>query len=121
MILNKLLSKYDEIKLNKIKDFILSEIHEDTIKETENFINCKLSDRKNKFNDLLYEGENYVGVFLEGNQYLISEEDNIVIIIDFISEENGVGRDLTRFELSTEDFLVLINNKEQVLKFEKYN
>ena len=78
MSLNKLLSKYEEIELNKIEDFISSEIYEDIIKETENFINCKFSDRKNKFKDLLYEGENYTGVFLDGNQYLIAEKNNIV-------------------------------------------
>ena len=119
MNLDKLLSRFSGRELNKIKDYIFSEIDEDTIKETEDFIKCKLDDRKNKFENSLYEEGRYTGVFLDGNQYIISEENNLVTIIDYISEEYGVDQSFTRFYFSVENFLFLIHNSKQVLKYEK--
>jgi len=43
----------------------------------------------------------------------------LLLCIDFISEENGVDQSLTRIDFFVEDFLLLINNKEQVLKYKR--
>lgn len=42
---------------------------------------------------------------MEGNQYLISSSDCKVLIIDAVSEENGVNKELARIECSLEDFI----------------
>ena len=62
----------------------------------------------------------YQGVFLEGNQYLISETDNVVTLIDYISEEHGGNCSQARVNFSVEDFLFILANKDFVLKINLY-
>lgn len=85
--------KYGEFIYNKLNDYISSEINERTIETISSFVrNPQIS-----------------GVY-EGNQYVIFKERNndILTIIDEVSEEHGVSSDQTRFELSITDLLEIM-------------
>ncbi|EAA0350273.1 hypothetical protein EK33_09895 [Listeria monocytogenes] len=117
--IDSIMSKYSKQQVSKIKDFILSEIDSDNIKETIDFVKSCNQEKMSKFQDILYDGEIYSGLFIEGNQYLISSSDHKVLIIDAISEENGVNKGLTRIECSLEDFTFLLRNIKDVLRDEE--
>lgn len=115
-IISNILAKYDIQQVNRIKDFLLSEIEEENVQETIEFLNCSDIEKKEKYHDLLYEGDRYKGMYIEGNQYLIGNiDDKTVIIIDMIGEEFGVDKKITRIKISIEDFVVLISNRFMVL------
>jgi len=112
-ILNRLTNRQQ----NKLKDFLISEIDDDVLKETIDFILSDDHEKKEKFQNLLYTGKKYKGVFLEGNQYLISSNDKNVILIDALSEEHGVNEVNTRINIDIDYFIGLISNKKEVLDF----
>lgn len=100
---------------NKLKDFLLSEIDDDVLEETIKFVLSDDNEKKEKFQNLLYDGEKYDGVFLEGNQYLIASTDKSVVLIDALSEEKGVNELDTRIKVDINHFISLISNKMKVL------
>lgn len=117
--IDSIMSKYSKQQVSKIKDFIVSEIDSDNIKETIDFVKSCNQEKMSKFQDILYDGKIYSGLFIEGNQYLISSSDHKVLIIDAVSEENGVDKELTRLECSLEDFTFLLRNIKDVLRYEE--
>ncbi|MEI5994602.1 hypothetical protein [Candidatus Enterococcus mansonii] len=117
--IDSIMSKYNIQQVVKIKDFLLSEIDSDNIEETIDFVKSSNQEKKSKFQDIMYDGERYSGLFIEGNQYLISSSNHEVMIIDSISEEHGVDKDSTRIEFSLEDFIFLLKNKKDALEYEE--
>jgi|GEM_PF-1409915 len=115
-VTKQILSNYNFQTLNKIQDFLLSEIDEDNLQETIDFVNANDIDKKGKYKDILYTDGKYKGLFLEGNQYLISSSQNEVLLLDVISEENEVSEKYTRISLTKADFIELISNKKQVME-----
>ena len=115
-IISNILAKYDIQQVNRIRDFLLSEIEEGNVQETIEFLNCSDIEKKEKYHDLLYVGAKYKGLYIEGNQYLIGNiDDKTVMIIDMIGEEFGVDKKITRIKISIEDFVDLIANRFMVL------
>lgn len=115
-----IMNRYNSQQVSKIKDFILSEIDSDNIEETIDFVKSNNQEKMDKFQDILYDGGIYSGLFIEENQYLISSSDRKVLIIDAVSEENGVDKELTRIECSLEDFTFLLSNIKDVLRYEEF-
>ncbi|EAE1811794.1 hypothetical protein GM60_05175 [Listeria monocytogenes] len=115
-----IMNRYNSQQVSKIKDFILSEIDSDNIEETIDFVKSSNQEKMSRFQDVLYDGEIYSGLFIEGNQYLISSSERKVLIIDAVSEENGVDKELTRIECSLEDFTFLLRNIKDVLRYEEF-
>lgn len=113
--MENILIMFDKQQQNKLKDFLLSEIDDDVLEETINFVLSDDSEKKEKFQNLLYDGEKYDGVFLEGNQYLIASTDKSVVLIDALSEEKGVNELDTRIKVDINHFISLISNKMKVL------
>ena len=113
--IKNLLSCYDTQQLGKIKDFLLSEIDDDNVQETIDFVECNDSLKKEKYKNILYHGNVYEGFFIEGNQYLIGSNQTEVTIIDIVSENNGVNKNNTRFNMSIKVFITLINNKKEII------
>ncbi|MGX7150328.1 hypothetical protein [Enterococcus ureasiticus] len=99
----------------KIEDFLLSEIDDENLQETIDFINSDNETKIKEYKDILYEGDQYEGVFLEGNQYLLSNTESKVLIIDVLSEEHGVDKSNTRVQLNRENFIDLIKNRKEVI------
>ncbi|WP_409173420.1 hypothetical protein [Enterococcus mundtii] len=75
--------------------------------------------KNSNFKDELYEGDEYEGIFLEGNQYLLASSEGEVTIIDMISEDHGVSVKDTRVKFTEESFIILITNKEETLDWIK--
>lgn len=121
ILIETILSGYDKHKLNKLQDFLLSEIDEDTKEETIGFIKSSDKEKEEKYREILYVEEKYKGLYLEGNQYLIASNKSEVLIIDTISEENGVDESISRVNFSITDFIVLVENKQLVLKWIERN
>lgn len=106
---------FNKQQMRKIEDFLLSEIDSENLQETIDFIESSDEIKTEKFKDSLYDGDKYIGLYLEGNQYLISGSKNIVLIIDILSEEHGVDRKYTRIEINKENFIYLISNKQEAI------
>ncbi|MGL4698038.1 hypothetical protein [Enterococcus larvae] len=92
---------------------------EDNLQETIDFVVSDDNSKKTNFNDELYEGSRYEGIFLEGNQYLLSSSKGKVMIIDLLSEIHGVNIKDTRVQFEEENFIKLIMNKRETLNWIK--
>lgn len=108
--INNIMNKYNLSQRNKIKDFLISEIDDENLIETIDFVNSDNKKKKN-FSDILYDGDKCTGIFLEGNQYLISISDNEVKIIDYVGMENGLI-DNIEISFTLTDFTFLISHKK---------
>nr|WP_216661573.1 hypothetical protein [Enterococcus gallinarum] len=113
------MQSYKKQQIFKIEDFLLSEIDEDNLQETIDFVVSDDVSKKINFSDELYDGNEYEGVFLEGNQYLLSSSEGKVIIIDMLSEAHGVNIKDTRVQFDEEKFIKLITNKKEILNWIK--
>ncbi|MBK1995011.1 hypothetical protein KYD88_09800 [Listeria monocytogenes] len=117
--MTNILQSYKKQQIFKIEDFLLSEIDEDNLQETIDFVVSDDVSKKSNFSDELYDGNEYEGVFLEGNQYLLSSSEGKVIIIDMLSEAHGVNIKDTRVQFDEENFIKLITNKKEILNWIK--
>jgi hypothetical protein len=119
--IEKILLMFDEQQLNRLKYFLISEIDDDVLKETIKFVISDDKEKEEKFQDILYDGEKYEGLFLEGNQYLISSCEKNVLLIDSLSEEQGVNEENTRLVMNIDNFICLISDKKEVLNWIESN
>ncbi|HAP3826511.1 TPA: hypothetical protein IUT74_002712 [Enterococcus faecalis] len=117
--ITNILQSYKKQQIFKIEDFLLSEIDEDNLQETIDFVVSDDVSKKINFSDELYDGNEYEGVFLEGNQYLLSSSEEKVMIIDMLSEAHGVNIKDTRVQFDEEKFIKLITNKKEILNWIK--
>ena len=117
--ITNILQSYKKQQIFKIEDFLLSEIDEDNLQETIDFVVSDDVSKKINFSDELYDGNEYEGVFLEGNQYLLSSSEGKVMIIDMLSEAHGVNIKDTRVQFDEEKFIKLITNKKEILNLIK--
>lgn len=117
--ITNILQSYKKQQIFKIEDFLLSEIDEDNLQETINFVVSDDVSQKTNFSDELYDGNEYEGVFLEGNQYLLFSSEGKVMIIDMLSEAHGVNIKDTRVQFDEENFIKLITNKKEILNWIK--
>ncbi|MFD1900780.1 hypothetical protein [Enterococcus termitis] len=117
--ITNILQSYKKQQIFKIEDFLLSEIDEDNLQETIDFVVSDDVSKKSNFSDELYDGYEYEGVFLEGNQYLLSSSEGKVMIIDMLSEAHGVNIKDTRVQFDEENFIKLITNKKEILNWIK--
>jgi len=114
-----ILQSYEKQQIFKIEDFLLSEIDEDNLQETIDFVFSDDVNKKINFSDELYDGNQYEGIFLEGNQYLISSSEGKVMIIDMLSEVHGVNKKDTRVQFDEEIFIEIITNKNEMINWIK--
>ncbi|EUJ33963.1 hypothetical protein MFLO_02075 [Listeria floridensis FSL S10-1187] len=117
--ITNILESYKKQQIFKIEDFLLSEVDEDSLQEIIDFVVSNDVSQKTNFSDELYDGNEYEGVFLEGNQYLLFSSEGKVMIIDMLSEAHGVNVKDTRVQFDEENFIKLITNKREVLNWIK--
>lgn len=113
------LQLYGKQQIFKIEDYLISEIDKNNIQDTIDFVVSDDTSKNSNFKDELYEGDEYEGIFLEGNQYLLASSEGEVTIIDMISEDHGVSVKDTRVKFTEESFIILITNKEETLDWIK--
>ncbi len=119
--IQKVLSIYDEQQRRKLQDFLLSEMDLDTVQETIEFVTSSDNVKEENFKELLYTGNDYEGFLIEGNQYLISSAENKVVVIDQVGEEHGIDEKYTRYSISIDDFIFLVSEREEVIKWIRSN
>lgn len=117
--IENVLQLYGKQQIFKIEDFLISEIDKNNIQDTIDFVVSDDTSKNSNFKDELYEGDEYEGIFLEGNQYLLASSEGEVTIIDMISEDHGVSVKDTRVKFTEESFIILITNKEGTLDWIK--
>lgn len=117
--IENVLQLYGKQQTFKIEDFLISEIDKNNIQDTIDFVVSDDTSKNSNFKDELYEGDEYEGIFLEGNQYLLASSVGEVTIIDMISEDHGVSVKDTRVKFTEESFIILITNKEETLDWIK--
>jgi len=116
MIIENIMRKYNRFQIIKIKDFFLSEIEDTEINEIIEFVNANDKVKVEKFRDYLYNGKDYKGILLDGNQYLISSNNSNVTIIDTLNNMYSNSEYSTIiFDLS--EFIFLLNHKKQLLNY----
>ena len=113
--INDVMNKYNLSQRNKIKDFLISEINDENLNETIDFVNSDSKKQKEIFCDILYNGNKYIGIFLKENQYLISSSDNEVRTMDYVGMENGLI-DNSEISFTLADFVFLISHKKMALE-----
>jgi len=116
---SKFIEENKEINLMKLYDFLISEISEDTLLPTIEYIMCTEGKEITILQDDLYRGTKYEGVLSEGNQYLIKKMQDKVLVIDAVAEQYFSDHSTTRFELLKSDFVEIIQHKERVLELIK--
>lgn len=117
--IEKVLSKYKKQSILKIYDFLISEIDIDNVEETIDFITISDIEKKEKYKEILYVGDKFKGLFIEGNQYLIGNYENDVLIIDMVGEEHGLDKETFITSINLLDFIFLIKNKRAVINWIK--
>ena len=115
---NEILTKFNNHQLWKLRDFLFSEIPDEMVQDTVAFVESDNDDfKKELFGVMIYKGDTYDGVFIEGNQYLISSNTKEVLIIDEVGEEwCGGENEYTRLSININDFICLISKKYEVIK-----
>lgn len=116
---SKFIEENKGINLFKLYDFLISEISEDTLLPTIEYVMCTEGKEITILQDDLYRGTKYEGVLCEGNQYLIKKMHDKVLVIDAVAEEYCSDHSITRFELLKSDFVKVIQHKERVLELIK--
>jgi len=116
---SKFIEENKGINLFKLYDFLISEISEDTLLPTIEYVMCTEGKEITILQDDLYRGTKYEGVLCEGNQYLIKKMQDKVLVIDAVAEEYSSDHSTTRFELLRSDFVEVIQHKERVLELIK--
>lgn len=111
MILEKIIEIYHNN--NFIKDFLISEIFDDNVCETIDFINSSDNIKKQKYGDIIYVGDLYEGNYLEGNQYLIGNYFDDILLINYVNEE--YSKKECRMILPKKDFEYIVQNKKQII------
>ncbi len=115
-IFNNIMKKYTLSQINKIKDFLISEIDDSNLEEVIDFLNSDDETKLTKFSDYLYDGKEYDGICLDGNQYLISNNKDDIVIIDLIGKIYGLSEN-TEIHFKLSDFVFLIQNKKNFLNY----
>ena len=113
---NDVMKKYTKTQIARIKDFFISEIDDSDLEEIIEFIKSDSQTKLDKFKDLLYDGNEYEGILLDGNQYLISSDTTYVTIIDTMSNMYDI-EEVTSIIFELSDFIFLLHNKKQVLNY----
>ena len=89
----------------KIKNFLVWDMDDEYIDETIDFVRASEQDKKENFKNSLYEG----------NEYLISEKEGNVLIINWVDEEFSTDFSTTRIKFTMDDFIFLIKHKRDAI------
>lgn len=117
MKMEDVMKKYDRPLLLKIKDFLLSEIDGDEdIDIIYDFLKSSNEVKLAKYGDILYSDGELEGLFLDGNQYIISGDKENVYIVDTLREKYSSDV-ITEMSFDLNEFIFLIRNKKEFLKW----
>lgn len=111
MNITEFLKKYDFVSLNIIKDFLYSEVDDDDLDLIIDFVKSDDNEKLKKYSDYIYQENEYDGVFLDGNQYIISSDRNTVCVIDTL-EKKYQRNTIRKMIFNVNDFIFLIKNKK---------
>lgn len=110
-----ILKHYNRMQCYKIKNFLVWDMDDEYIDETIDFVRASEQDKKENFKNSLYDGDKYEGIYIEGNEYLISEKEGNVLIINWVDEEFSTDFSTTRIKFTMDDFIFLIKHKRDAI------
>ena len=88
VLIDTIMKKYDSTTINKFKDFLFVDVGDiDDIDIMVGFLKADDETKLRDYSDVLCSDSDYKGIYLDGNQYIISNNKKEVRIIDIIAAE----------------------------------
>ncbi len=118
MTIENIMKKYDSMTIDKFKDYLFSDVGDVDI--IVGFIKANDETKIQEYSDMICNDSGYKGIFLEGNQYIISNDKNEVHIIDTVAAEYAKNS-LIEMVFEIDEFIFLIRHKKEYMEWFKQN
>ena len=116
MTVEEFVEKYGRSISEKLADFLFADVGDsDDIALIKDFLAADDSEKRLKYDDLLYIDTKHSGIFLDGNQYIIASDGKTVHFIDTVAEEFG-GSPAESFVTLAEMYF-LLDHKEEFIPY----
>ncbi|WP_242843396.1 hypothetical protein [Ruminococcus albus] len=117
MTIENIMKKYDSMTINKFKDFLFIDVGDiDDVDIIVGFIKANDETKIQEYSDMICNDSGYKGIFLDGNQYIISNDKNEVHIIDTIAAEYAKNS-LIEMVFEIDEFIFLIRHKKEYMEW----
>ena len=118
MTVEEIVKNYGRSISEKLADFLFADVGDsDDIALIKGFLAADDTEKKLKYGDMLNTDTKRVGIFLDGNQYIIASDGKTVHIIDAVAEEFGSSHAETFVTLA--EMYFLLDHKEEFIHYVK--
>ena len=118
MTIENIMKKYDSMTIDKFKDYLFVDVGDIDI--IVGFIKANDETKIQECSDMICNYSGYKGIFLDGNQYIISNDKNEVHIIDTVAAEYAKNS-LIEMVFEIDEFIFLIRHKKEYMEWFKQN
>ena len=116
--IENIMKKYDSMTIDKFKDYLFVDVGDIDI--IVGFIKANDETKIQEYSDMICNYSGYKGIFLDGNQYIISNDKNEVHIIDTVAAEYAKNS-LIEMVFEIDEFIFLIRHKKEYMEWFKQN
>lgn len=121
MTIENIMKKYDSMTIDKFKDYLFVDVGDiDDVDIIVGFIKANDETKIQEYSDMICNYSGYKGIFLDGNQYIISNDKNEVHIIDTVAAEYAKNS-LIEMVFEIDEFIFLIRHKKEYMEWFKQN
>ncbi|MCR5541722.1 MAG: hypothetical protein K6F71_13020 [Ruminococcus sp.] len=114
MTLENIMKKYDKTTINKFKDFLFVDV--DDADFIVGFLKSNDETKLREYSDVLCNDSGFKGIFLDGNQYIISNDTKEVRVIDTVAAEYAKDS-LIEMVFNIDEFIFLIRHKKEYMEW----
>lgn len=121
VLIDAIMKKYDSTTINKFKDFLFVDVGDiDDIDIMVGFLKADDETKLRDYSDVLCSDSDYKGIYLDGNQYIISNNKKEVRIIDTIAAEYAKNTSIDMV-FNIDEFVFLVRHKKEYMDWVKQN
>ncbi len=121
VLIDTIMKKYDSTTINKFKDFLFVDVGDiDDIDIMVGFLKADDETKLRDYSDVLCSDSDYKGIYLDGNQYIISNNKKEVRIIDIIAAEYAKNTSIDMV-FNIDEFVFLVRHKKEYMDWVKQN
>ena len=121
VLIDTIMKKYDSTTINKFKDFLFVDVGDiDDIDIMVVFLKADDETKLRDYSDVLCSDSDYKGIYLDGNQYIISNNKKEVRIIDIIAAEYAKNTSIDMV-FNIDEFVFLVRHKKEYMDWVKQN
>lgn len=114
MTLENIMKKYDRTTINKFKDFLFVDVDDADL--IVGFLKSNDETKLREYSDMLCNDSVFKGIFLDGNQYIISNDTKEVRVIDTVAAEYAKDS-LIEMVFDIDEFIFLIRHKKEYMEW----